>query len=145
MRIRKQLLVLAESPLRRWHEEVQAISQLAGTTEEPDARRAFVDTVLQLALEQPFKTPFVATVVLSVNAQKPEIAEEIITKLAASTETKIREGQWRDVKLNLKLAACLQGCLDGNGVFAVLEALFERAVELQTASSEDVSRSICAS
>jgi nuclear cap-binding protein subunit 1 len=43
------------------------------------------------------------------------------------------------VKLYLKLLACLQGCLEGDGVFPLLEELFSRAADLQTASSDDVS------
>ena len=48
-------------------------------------------------------------------------------------------GAWREVKLVLRFLACLQGLLEGEGVFPILEDLFSRAVDLQTASSEDVS------
>lgn len=137
--MRKQLLTLAESPLRRWNEEVQSIANLVGESDDSDLRESFVSLVLQLTLEQPLKTPFVATVVLFVNTIKPEIAGEVLARLSASTEETIREGKWRDVKLYLRLAACLQGCMEGEGVFPVLEALFARAVEQQTASSDDVS------
>ncbi|KAH6686296.1 MIF4G like-domain-containing protein, partial [Plectosphaerella plurivora] len=137
VRLRKQLLTLAESPLRRGHEEAQAIGQLVGTAEEPEAREVFINTALQLVVEQPLKTPFVAAVIQVANAYKPDIAEEILAKLSASIESQIQAGQWRDVKLNLKLVACLQSCLLGEGIFPLLEALFERAVQLQTASSED--------
>jgi nuclear cap-binding protein subunit 1 len=139
IRLRKQLLTLAESPLRRGHEEAQAIGQLVGTAEEPEAREVFINTALQLVVEQPLKTPFVAAVIQVANAYKPDIVEEILAKLSASIERQIQAGQWRDVKLNLKLVACLQSCLLGEGIFPLLEALFERAVQLQTASSEDVS------
>lgn len=113
-----------------------------GTAEEPEAREVFINTTLQLVVEQPLKTPFVAAVIQFANTHKSDIAEEILAKLSASIESKIQEGQWRDVKLYLKLVACLQGCFLGEGVFPILEALFERAVELQTASSEDVGSSI---
>lgn len=43
------------------------------------------------------------------------------------------------MKLVLRFLACLQGVLDGDGVFPILDELFSRAVDLQTASSEDVS------
>ncbi len=61
----------------------------------------------------------------------------LLAKLAPGIETKIAAGEWRDVKLYLKLLACLQGCLEGDGVFPILEDLFARAGELQMASSED--------
>ena len=50
----------------------------------------------------------------------------------------LQAGAWREVKLVLRFLACLQGLLDGEGVFPILEDLFSRAVDLQTASSEDV-------
>ena len=43
------------------------------------------------------------------------------------------------MKLYLKFLACLQACLEGDGVFPLLEELFSRAADLQTASSDDVS------
>lgn len=126
--------------MRPWHEEVQSIATLFTDNWEDELLRSnFVDLVLQLAVEQPLKTPFVAAVVLVANAARPEVVDMLLTKLAALVEDKIAKGEWRDVKLYLKLLGCLQGCLEGEGVFPVLEELFARAVDLQTASSEDVS------
>ena len=139
VRIRRQLLGLAESPLRRWHEEVQGIAHLvANNYDTPEVRNSFVELVLQMSVEQPLKTPFVAAVILVVNGLKPELVDDILAKAAAATELKVKLGEWRDVKLYLKLLACLQGCLSDDGVFPLLEELFARAVDLQTASSDDV-------
>ncbi|KAF6837205.1 hypothetical protein CMUS01_05101 [Colletotrichum musicola] len=138
VKVRRQLLSLAESPLRRWHEEVQSIAHVvADNADDTELRETFINLSLQLALEQPLKTPFVAGVILLVNTLKPEIVDEILAKLSAATQEKIQAGSWRDVKLYLKLLACLQKSLDGEGVFPVLEELFSRAVDLQTASSDD--------
>lgn len=119
-------------------------------------------------MEQPLKTPFVAAVVLVVNTltykpvasqngddaggdvamvegQSEEpiptsgVVDDLLAKAAAAIEEKVKAGEWRAVKLYLKLLACLQSCLEGDGIFPVLDVLFDRAVELQTASSEDVS------
>lgn len=143
MRIRKQLLNLAESPLRRWHEEVLGIANMVAENYEDEAvRNNFVDLVLQLVVEQPLKTPFAAAVVLVANTVVPadaKIVDDLLVKAAAATEEKINLGEWRDVKLYLKFLACIQGCLEGDGVFPVLEELFARAVDLQTANSDDVS------
>jgi nuclear cap-binding protein subunit 1 len=137
-----------------------------------------VDLILQLAVEQPLKTPFAAAVVLVVNTlthqppsqaaaaapngggdgldtnmenggqDQPQTAEpqptsgvvdDLLAKAAAQVEEKVRLGEWRAVKLLLKLLACLQSCLEGEGVFPILEDLFNQAVELQTANNEDVS------
>ncbi|KAL2127745.1 hypothetical protein VTI74DRAFT_10235 [Chaetomium olivicolor] len=138
VRVRKQLIAIAENPMRPWHDEVQSIAALFTDNWDDELLRGnFVDLVLQLAVEQPLKTPFTAAVVLVANTVKPEIVDMLLAKLAGLVETKIGKGEWRDVKLYLKLLACLQGCLEGEGVFPVLEDLFARAVDLQTASSED--------
>jgi nuclear cap-binding protein subunit 1 len=146
VRLRKQLIAIAENPMRPWHEEVQAIATLFTDNWDDELLRGnFVDLALQLAVEQPLKTPFVAAVVLVANVTMPEVVDLLLAKLAASVEKGIKAGEWRDVKLYLKLLACLQGCLEGEGIFPLLEGLFERAVDLQTASSEDVSPACCLS
>ncbi|KAL2268670.1 hypothetical protein VTJ83DRAFT_3516 [Remersonia thermophila] len=138
VRVRKQLIAIAENPMRSWHDEVTHIANLFTDNWDDELLRGnFVDLVLQLAVEQPLKTPFTAAVVLVANAAKPQVVDMLLAKLSSRIEEKIGAGEWRDVKLYLKLLACLQGCLEGEGVFPVLEELFARAVDLQTASSED--------
>ncbi|KAI1776030.1 MIF4G like-domain-containing protein [Hypoxylon cercidicola] len=138
VRIRKQLLGLAESPLRRWHEEVQSIAHVvADNYEDQELRKSFLELVPQMIIEQPLKTPFVAAVVLVVNSLRPEILDDLLANVANATEEKVKVGEWRDVKLYLKFLACLQSCLDGDGLFPLLEELFSRAVNLQTTSSDD--------
>lgn len=140
VRIRKQLLGLAESPLRRWHEEVQSIAHVvADNYEDQELRTSFLELVPQLLIEQPLKTPFVAAVVLVINSLKPDILSDLLARVTVATEEKIKVGEWRDVKLYLKFLACLQSCLEGDGLFPLLEELFNRAGDLQTASSDDVS------
>ncbi|TPX09688.1 uncharacterized protein E0L32_009161 [Thyridium curvatum] len=138
IRVRKQLLSLAESPLRKWHEEVVGIARMvADNDDDSQLRENFVSLVCQLVVEQPLKTPFVAAVVLVMNTLKPDITVEVLRRVTATTEENIKDGKWREVKLNLKFLACLQSCLEGDGLFPVLEELFARAVDLQTASSDD--------
>ena len=62
----------------------------------------------------------------------------VLQKTANITKVHVLRGKWREVKLVLRLYACLQGILAGEGVFFILEELFSSAVDLQTASSEDV-------
>lgn len=109
-----------------------------------EMRNAFFELTLQIIVEQPFKIPFVAAVVIVVNGLNR--GEEIVggkggvlEKICDETEQRIKNGEWRDVKLFLRFLACLQGILEEEGVFVVLTELFERAVDLQTASSDDVS------
>lgn len=58
-----------------------------------------------------------------------------------ATQEKLETGNWRIFKLLLRFLACLQGLFEGEGIFSVLDELFSRAVDLQAASSEDVSLS----
>lgn len=140
VRVRKGLIAIAENPMKPWHDEVSSIATLFTDNWDDELLRGnFVDLVLQLAVEQPLKTPFTAAVVLLANVTRPEVVDMLLAKLAKGVEGKIEKGEWRDVKLYLKLLGCLQGVLEGEGVFPVLEELFARAVDLQTASSEDVS------
>lgn len=109
-----------------------------------EVRTTFFDLILQIVLEQPFKIPFVAAIVVVLNGlNKGEEAVGgkggILEKFCQETETRIGKGEWRGVKLLLRFLGSLQGILEEEGVFPVLTELFERAVDLQTASSDDVS------
>ena len=90
-------------------------------------------------LEQPLKIPYIAGVVLAVNQQRPEIAQEVLDAAATGIQNYLHAGAWREVKLILRFLGSLQGILEGDGIFPIFEDLFARAVDLQTASSEDVS------
>lgn len=91
-------------------------------------------------MEQPLKIPFLAAIVLLLNLQKPEFTTDILKSIGHATQKHIEAGNWREVKLFLRFSGCVQGLFEGNGVFTLLEELFSSAVELQTASSEDVRR-----
>ena len=91
-------------------------------------------------LEQPLKIPFIAAVISSVNINRPKAVDEVLARAGTVLKEQLQAGDWREVKLVLKLLACLQDILEGNGVFPILNELFNRAADLQTASSEDVSK-----
>lgn len=90
-------------------------------------------------VEQPLKIPFLAAIILGVNAQRPELVAELLARAGSTAESYMKAGEWREVKLVLRLLACLQCLYDSDGIFTVLDELFSRAVTLQTTSSEDVS------
>jgi nuclear cap-binding protein subunit 1 len=120
---------------------------------------------LQLVVEQPFKIPFVAAVVLVLNALRDvggenadngdvtmegesnkgkrevgvEIAREVVKRAAKGVNDGMKKGNWREVKLYLKFLGALQGMLSGEGVFPVLEDILGKAVDLQTENNEEVS------
>ena len=166
VKLRKQLLSLAESPLRRVEDEIVSIasSLRASAAEDPELREAFQGLVSQLVVEQPFKIPFVAAVVLALNALPEEkeneqekeqdgdgemkrdggavgrdIAEEVLRRAASGVNEAVKAGMWREVKLYLKFLGSLQGMLTGEGVFPVLEDVLGKAVDLQTENNEEVS------
>lgn len=90
-------------------------------------------------IEQPLKIPFIAATVLVANDYKSELVEDVLKRARESLQQYIDVGAWREVKLLLRFLGCLQSIFEGDGVFPILEELFARAVDLQTASSEDVS------
>ncbi|KYK58659.1 cap binding protein [Drechmeria coniospora] len=138
VRLRRQLLAIADSPLRQWDTEVRSIARMVTDNHEDEQlRETYVNLTMQLVVEQPLKTPFVAAVVLTVNVTNPEITADVLAKLAQAIDSNIGLGEWRQVKLLLKFLACLQSALEGQGIFPLLEELFGRAADLQTASSED--------
>ncbi|KAI4175414.1 MAG: hypothetical protein LQ343_001612 [Gyalolechia ehrenbergii] len=138
LKVRKQLLTIAESPLKKTDEEIKTIATtMAENFDDIEIRGTFLDLILQLITEQALKIPFVAAVTLALNAQKPELAQEVLTKSTTALNEQFKAGAWREVKLLLRFLACLQGILEDDGVFPILEELFSRSVDLQTASSED--------
>jgi nuclear cap-binding protein subunit 1 len=140
--VRKQLLSIAESLLKPVEEEVHLLAKLVSDNyDDVETRTSYIDLTLQVVLEQPFKIPFVAAIVLVLNGMNrgEEAVALILTKAAEETERRVALGEWREVKLLLKFLGSLQGLLNEEGVWPILSELFERAVDLQTASSEDVS------
>ncbi|WEW61882.1 Nuclear cap-binding protein subunit 1 [Emydomyces testavorans] len=136
--VRRQLVTIAESAVRRAEDDVAKVAKtICENHEDEGVKNEFQELVLQLIVEQPFKIPFVAAVVLLVNVEKPELASLVFNKAGEMAQSYIAAGQWREVKLVLRFFACLQGIFEGDGVFPILEELFSRAVDLQTASSED--------
>jgi len=64
--------------------------------------------------------------------------EELLKRTGVVAQQYLDQGDWRKFKLVLRFLACLQGLFDDEGVFPVLDELFQRTIDLQTASSEDV-------
>ncbi|KAK8213446.1 Nuclear cap-binding protein subunit 1 [Zalaria obscura] len=130
-------------PYGKPEEEVTNIAKIVTENYEDEyVRNTFGELVVALISEQPFKIPFVAAVVLFANNDKAEVAQDILTRVANHAQAHLEAGNWRELKLALRFLAFLQGLYNDDGVFPVLEELFNRAVDLQTASSEDVSAAL---
>ncbi|KAI9847854.1 MAG: hypothetical protein M1837_001747 [Sclerophora amabilis] len=138
VKLRKQLLAIAESPLKKLEDEIAGIAKtVAENYFDDELQTGFYDLLLQIVVEQPFKIPFVAAVVVVTNAQKPEVTQEILGRFGTRAQKSLEAGEWREFKLVLRFLGCLQGLFEGDGVFPILEELFSRAADLQTASSDD--------
>ncbi|KAL2825384.1 MIF4G like-domain-containing protein [Aspergillus pseudoustus] len=139
VKVRRQLLTIAESAARRAEDDALSIAKnVAENYEDEELRNNFIDISLDLVLEQPMKIPFIATTVLTANTIKSELVDDVLKGTAERFQHNVDIGAWREVKLLLRFLGCLQCIFEGDGVFAILEELFSRAVDLQTASSEDL-------
>lgn len=140
VKVRKQLLSIAESPLKRVETEVAEIAKIVcDNYDDVELRDSFYDLSLQLVIEQPFKIPFVAAVVMVLNTLKEEMVKELLERAARGLNRSIVIGEWRQVKLYMKFLGSLQGLLDGDGVFTVLQDFLTKALDLQTENNEEAS------
>lgn len=124
--------------MRNPEDEVKDIAKLVTDNYHDNyVKETYCDLVLSLVLEQPFKIPFVAASVLCANNEKSEAAAEVLNRTSILLQRHLDAGEWRNVKLLLRFLACLQPLFSDDGVFGILNELFDRAVDLQTASSDD--------
>lgn len=126
--------------MKRVEDEVVSIAKLVTENfEDEEVKNSFFDLVIQLVVEQPFKIPFVAAVVLVVNTLKSEMVVEVLQRTTARVNEAIAKGEWREVKLLMKFLGGLQGVLEGEGIWLALQDVLTKAVELQTNNDEEVS------
>lgn len=114
------------------------VAKLAADNYEDDyVKDTFRVASLKLVLEQPFKIPFIAAVVLYANAEKSEMAEDVIKHVAQELQAAMDAGKLKEVKLLLRFLACLGPLFEQDGIVPILDELFDKAADLQTASTED--------
>ena len=89
-------------------------------------------------IEQPFKIPFAAAVIFYANDNDPKIATAAFERVTRLTQEALNDGQWKQFKLLLRFFACLQSVFDGDGIFTLLQQLFDTVVDLQSANENDV-------
>jgi nuclear cap-binding protein subunit 1 len=75
---------------------------------------------------------------LYANESNGKAAKEMVTKVAARAQEALESGHWREFKLMLRTLACLQGLFEGDGIFPMLEDLFNKASDQQMAAEDDV-------
>lgn len=114
------------------------LAKLAAENYEDEYVRDTVSAVaLRLVEEQPFKTPFVAGFVLLAHGEKRDIGADIVKNSGQRLQEHLDKGQWREFKLLLRFLASLSRLYEQDGVLPILDELFNRAVDLQTASQDD--------
>ncbi len=100
------MIAIADKPLKRVEDEVHILAKdVCDNYGDEELREMFHELVIQLVVEQPFKIPFVAAVVLVANTMRKESAEEVLRRTAIRTNVAILKGEWREVKLLMKLGA----------------------------------------
>lgn len=78
-------------------------------------------------VEQPFKIPFVAAILQVANADNAEVGKAIVEIVAGQLQKYLDQGMFTQLKLVVRLLACMGSMLDGKGVYEVLDPLKERA------------------
>lgn len=73
-----------------------------------------------------------------MNNDKPELVGTLLEKLAVAAQRQLKAGHWNSFKHTLRFLACIQDLFADQGVFSVLKELFERTIDLQSESPDDV-------
>ncbi|KAK5109501.1 hypothetical protein LTR62_006953 [Meristemomyces frigidus] len=137
-RIRKGLLEIAEDPLRLPQDVAQNLAkQTVDHYDDEYVRDTFGQVTLKLIVEQPFKIPFLAAVVQYANTDNADVAKDTIGTATSRLQEYLEAGQWREFKLVLRFLACLSSLYEEDGISPILDELFNRAVDLQTAAQDD--------
>lgn len=139
-RIRRDIIFLGEESLQSSAQDHCAAfgRDIANNFEDDQVRGNLMDTIVAMICEQPLKIPFIAAVVLYANDLNADVSKELIARTNKRMAYTLELGEWRDFKLLLRFQACLQGILEGNGVFQILNQLFDWVIDLQSSSAEDV-------
>jgi len=77
-------------------------------------------------VEQPFKVPFVATIVRVANSENEMAGKAVIDNMAEALQRELCIGDFQRVKLRLRFFACLGDMCGKPGVSPILDALAEK-------------------
>jgi hypothetical protein len=95
-----------------------------------------MDANLRSVLDQPFKVPFVAAIVLVANAENSEVGKAVVEHFSGSLQKNLDHGAFTNVKLLLRFFACLGDMLEDKGAFLVLDHLADKVEACQTTGAE---------
>jgi nuclear cap-binding protein subunit 1 len=83
--------------------------------------------------EQPFKIPFVATIVRVANAENAEAGKAVLDHMVEALQSYVNQGLFQQVKLMLRFFACLGDVLGELGIASLLD---EMIVKLESYKKE---------
>ncbi|KAF8416510.1 MIF4G like-domain-containing protein [Tirmania nivea] len=139
VRLQKELLGLAESPLARIEDGIKNITKLfTSNYENEELRAGFRSLIQQVIIEQPFKIPFVAAVTLVSASSLAELGADILEDTHKSVQKYLDEGNFTKLKLSIRFLGCCQGMYLEDGVFKLLNELLSKAEGLKYAGNENV-------
>ena len=127
-----------DTSIRLPHElAINLANQVVASYDDEYVKETFCTVALKLVVEQPFRIPHVAGVVLFAHTETKEIGQDVIARAGPQLQEYLDKGEWREFKLMLRFIACLSRLFEEDGVLPILDELFNRAVDLQSASAED--------
>ena len=89
-------------------------------------RTQYIQCIHDLVVEQPFKIPFVATIVRVANAENAEVGKAVVDHMAEALQRYLHVGAFNNVKLVMRFMTCLGDLLGEQGVGPILDALVEK-------------------
>ncbi|PUU73652.1 MIF4G like-domain-containing protein [Tuber borchii] len=133
-RLRRDTISIAESPLTKIEDTINLIANtFASNYDNEELRNTFLNTLLSLVVEQPFKIPFLAAAVLVINSQNAEAGKLILDEFGKAAQAYLTEGFLTSAKLVLRFLAGLQGMVEGHGLYTVLDGIVDQAAGYLTA------------
>ncbi|KAF2755853.1 cap binding protein [Pseudovirgaria hyperparasitica] len=138
VKVRRCVLQLGDSGTKIPATETQEVAKkIAESYEDSEVKGGVLDLVIQFCVEQPLKIPIMAALCQYANDYNSDIAVELLTRAGKQAQAALEKGSWREFKLLLRFLACCQSLYNDDGVFGILDELFNSAAELQAASSAD--------
>ncbi|KAA8913143.1 MIF4G like-domain-containing protein [Sphaerosporella brunnea] len=126
-RLKRETIQIAESPLVKIEDAVKNIATGYTTSfENEEFRAGYLACLHDLIVEQPFKIPFVATMVRVANAENADAGKAVVDHMAESLQRFLLVGDFQSFKLVLRFFACLGDMMGEENVGPLLEALIEK-------------------
>ncbi|CCX07208.1 MIF4G like-domain-containing protein [Pyronema domesticum] len=134
-RLRRETIQIAESPLVKIEDAVKniAMAYISSVFESDEFRPGYLQCLHDLVTEQPFKIPFVATIVRVANAENAEAGKAVLDHMVEALQSYVNQGLFQQVKLMLRFFACLGDVLGELGIAPLLD---EMIVKLESYKKE---------